>query len=30
VSLRDDDPVAWLVAHEEIRQLASRYAVGHR
>jgi len=27
VTLRDDDPVAWLVAHEEIRQLASRYAV---
>jgi ketosteroid isomerase-like protein len=27
VSIRDDDPVAWLVAHEEIRQLASRYAV---
>ena len=26
-SLRDDDPVAWLVAHEQIRQLASRYAV---
>jgi hypothetical protein len=23
----DVDPVAWLVAHEEIRQLASRYAV---
>ncbi len=21
------DPVAWLVAHEEIRQLAARYAV---
>jgi SnoaL-like domain len=31
-SLRDTDPVAWLVACEEIRQLASRYAValGHR
>lgn len=27
MSLRDADPVAWLVAHEEIRQLASRYAV---
>ena len=23
----DSDPVAWLVAHEQIRQLASRYAV---
>lgn len=27
MSLRESDPVAWLVAHEEIRQLASRYAV---
>ena len=27
MTLRDEDPVAWLVAHEEIRQLASRYAV---
>jgi ketosteroid isomerase-like protein len=27
MTLRDDDPVAWLVAHEEIRQLAVRYAV---
>jgi hypothetical protein len=27
VGLRETDPVAWLVAHEEIRQLASRYAV---
>jgi ketosteroid isomerase-like protein len=27
VTLLDDDPVAWLVAHEQIRQLASRYAV---
>lgn len=27
MSLRDDDPMAWLVAHEEIRQLASRYAI---
>lgn len=27
MSLRDTNPVAWLVAHEEIRQLASRYAV---
>lgn len=26
-SLRDADPVAWLVAHEDIRQLASRYAI---
>lgn len=25
--LRDEDPLAWLVAHEQIRQLASRYAV---
>lgn len=24
---RDRDPVSWLVAHEDIRQLASRYAV---
>ena len=24
---RDDDPVAWLVASEDIRQLASRYAI---
>lgn len=31
-SLRDTDPLAWLVACEEIRQLASRYAIalGHR
>ena len=31
-SLRDDDPLAWLIACEEIRQLASRYAtaIGHR
>jgi ketosteroid isomerase-like protein len=27
VTLLDDDPVAWLVAHEQIRQLASRYAI---
>jgi ketosteroid isomerase-like protein len=27
MGLRDDDPLAWLVACEEIRQLASRYAV---
>jgi ketosteroid isomerase-like protein len=27
MSLLDDDPIAWLVAHEQIRQLASRYAV---
>jgi len=27
VTLRDTDPVAWLLAHEEIRQLAARYAV---
>ncbi|MCU1391615.1 MAG: polyketide cyclase [Ilumatobacteraceae bacterium] len=27
VTLRDTDPVAWLIACEEIRQLASRYAV---
>jgi ketosteroid isomerase-like protein len=27
VTLLDDDPVAWLVAHEQIRQLAARYAV---
>lgn len=27
MTLRDNDPVAWLVACEEIRQLASRYAV---
>ena len=27
MSLRESDPVAWLVAHEDIRQLASRYAV---
>lgn len=26
-SLRDSDPLAWLVASEEIRQLASRYAI---
>ena len=26
-SLRDTDPLAWLIACEEIRQLASRYAV---
>lgn len=32
MSLRSEDPLAWLIAHEEIRQLASRYAVamGHR
>lgn len=24
---RDDEPVAWLVANEDIRQLASRYAI---
>ena len=31
-TLRDEDPTAWLIACEEIRQLASRYAVamGHR
>ena len=31
-SLRESDPFAWLIACEEIRQLASRYAVaiGHR
>jgi len=30
--VRDSDPMAWLIACEEIRQLASRYAValGHR
>ncbi len=27
MALRDDDPIAWLIACEEIRQLASRYAV---
>jgi SnoaL-like domain len=27
VSGLDADPIAWLVAHEQIRQLASRYAV---
>ena len=27
MALRETDPVAWLVAHEDIRQLASRYAV---
>jgi len=27
MSLRDEDPTAWLLAHEEIRQLASRYAI---
>jgi ketosteroid isomerase-like protein len=27
MTLLDDDPVAWLVAHEQIRQLAARYAV---
>jgi ketosteroid isomerase-like protein len=27
VTLLDDDAVAWLVAHEQIRQLASRYAI---
>ena len=27
MTLRDSDPLAWLVACEEIRQLASRYAV---
>ena len=27
MSLRRDDPLAWLVACEQIRQLASRYAV---
>ncbi|HEY4331761.1 MAG TPA: nuclear transport factor 2 family protein, partial [Ilumatobacteraceae bacterium] len=26
-TLRDTDPLGWLVACEEIRQLASRYAV---
>ncbi|MEO6124833.1 MAG: nuclear transport factor 2 family protein [Ilumatobacteraceae bacterium] len=32
MALRDTDPLAWLIACEEIRQLASRYAVaiGHR
>lgn len=32
MTLHEDDPQAWLIAHEEIRQLASRYAVamGHR
>lgn len=25
--LRDRDPISWLVAHEDIRQLASRYAI---
>jgi len=31
-TLRESDPLAWLIACEEIRQLASRYAValGHR
>jgi hypothetical protein len=27
MTLLEDDPIAWLVAHEQIRQLASRYAV---
>lgn len=27
MSLRDTNPTAWLIAHEDIRQLASRYAV---
>lgn len=27
MSLLETDPVAWLVAHEQIRQLASRYAI---
>jgi len=27
MSLREDDPTAWLIACEQIRQLASRYAV---
>jgi ketosteroid isomerase-like protein len=27
MGLLDDDPVAWLVAHEQIRQLVSRYAI---
>jgi hypothetical protein len=27
VSLRESDPIAWMLACEEIRQLASRYAV---
>jgi ketosteroid isomerase-like protein len=27
VTRPDDDPVAWLVAHEQIRQLVARYAV---
>lgn len=27
MSLRDANPMAWLIAHEDIRQLASRYAV---
>ena len=27
MSLRETDPTAWLVAHEEIRQLAARYAI---
>lgn len=27
MSEQDIDPIAWLVAHEQIRQLASRYAV---
>ena len=27
MTLLETDPVAWLVAHEQIRQLASRYAV---
>ena len=27
MAFRDDDPVAWLVACEDIRQLASRYAI---
>lgn len=32
VSLRDTEPIEWLLACEEIRQLASRYAIsiGHR
>ena len=32
MSLRTDDPLAWTIACEDIRQLASRYAVaiGHR
>lgn len=32
MTLRDTDPIAWLTACEDIRQLASRYAIamGHR